>query len=103
MCGINLAFGKSTIEKMNQILKHRGIRSSVCHLNKDLYLGHVRLPIQGLHESNDHPQFYQQWTGAFVGEIFNYKTIDEDAVSDLPVLLKEFADTSKTLLFIYWA
>ena len=86
MCGINLAYCRENIEKMNEAIAFRGIRSTVTELNSDFFLGHVRLPIQGLSEEFDHPLRYKQWTSSFVGEIFNYKDLDISAKSDLPVL-----------------
>lgn len=90
MCGINVCFGEENINRMNTILGHRGIRSTYKHLDNDLFLGHVRLPIQGVHPLHDHPEEFMNFIGAFVGEIFNYKEINPDAKSDLPVLLQQF-------------
>jgi len=92
MCGINLCYGEENAKKMNAAIGHRGIRSRVQNLFGDLYLGHVRLPIQGLNKSNDHPVAYKNYIGAFVGEIYNYKELCEGIYSsDLPVLLEEFS------------
>jgi len=75
---------------MNSLLGHRGIRSNIKQLTKDLYLGHVRLPIQGLSKDDDHPMTYSDLIGAFVGEIFNFKDISPSSTTDLPLLLSMF-------------
>lgn len=90
MCGINLCFGEKNIDLMNSLLDHRGIRSNKEELTNDLFLGHVRLPIQGLSTQDDHPITYHNITGAFVGEIYNYKEMSASASSDLPILLLMF-------------
>lgn len=87
MCGINLCFGEANVKLMNSILDHRGIRSKYEELTNDLFLGHVRLPIQGLSMKEDHPMTIGMLTGAFVGEIFNYKDYDAESKTDLPLLL----------------
>jgi len=75
---------------MNKLLAHRGIRETHVELEKGIFLGHVRLPIQGLGECFDHPYTFGPITGAFVGEIFNYNSIDSRAKSDLPVLIHSY-------------
>lgn len=91
MCGINLAFGKDNVEYMNDIIGCRGIRSKVKQLgNTGMYLGHVRLPIQGVDEEHDHPQQYKNIIGAHVGEVFNYKKFG-DQQSDLPIILRGYS------------
>lgn len=91
MCGINLTNSQAKIEVMNAALSHRGIRSKYVKLPfSDLYLGHVRLPIQGLSPKYDHPLTIDSLTGAFVGEIFNFKDFSLHAESDLPILLEMF-------------
>lgn len=87
MCGINLTIGRNKTELMNAALGHRGVRSNVVEFGEGIYLGHVRLPIQGLDKEHDHPKTVGDLTGAFVGEIFNYKEILPSAKTDLPVLL----------------
>jgi len=87
MCGISLCFGEANVDLMNSLLSHRGIRSTTEHLTNNLYLGHVRLPIQGLSKQHDHPITYKGLTGAFVGEIFNFHELSPSAQTDLPVML----------------
>lgn len=87
MCGISLCFGEANVELMNAMLDHRGIRSATHRLTDNMYLGHVRLPIQGLSEQDDHPIIYKGLTGAFVGEIFNFRELSASASSDLQVML----------------
>ena len=94
MCGINLCFGESNVKLMNSLLSHRGIRSKYEHLSNDLFLGHVRLPIQGLSEKDDHPKTNNNLTGAFVGEIYNFRQFDPSARTDLSVLLSKLGGTS---------
>jgi asparagine synthase (glutamine-hydrolysing) len=94
MCGINILFNSdpeaaSQILRMNEDLSHRGLRKKVrSYFGGRVMLGHVRLPIQGLSDRWDHPQSWMQWDGAFVGEVFNFKELDPEAESDLPVMLK---------------
>jgi asparagine synthase (glutamine-hydrolysing) len=97
MCGLNLILGNSRNPKdlrlLNKGLAHRGLpgRSTLnSYFGGRVQLGHVRLPIQGLDSENDHPQQYGNLVGAFVGEIFNFRTFYPGASSDLPVILKEF-------------
>lgn len=92
MCGINLTFGEDEIRQMNRALWHRGYRLNHKKLKNNLYLGHVRLPIQGLDPINDHPITDGRYTTAMVGEIFNYKELDPTANSDLPVFLKYYKE-----------
>lgn len=87
MCGINLCFGEANVKHMNFLLGHRGIRSKYQELTNNLFLGHVRLPIQGLSKEDDHPLSTDVLTGAFVGEIFNYKEMSPSSRTDLPVIL----------------
>jgi len=87
LCGISLCFGEANVDLMNSLLGHRGIRSTTEHLGNNLYLGHVRLPIQGLSKHEDHPITYKGFTGAFVGEIFNFKELSPESKTDLPVML----------------
>jgi len=94
MCGINLLFNSdleaaSQILRMNEDLSHRGIRKKIkSYFNGKVWLGHVRLPIQGLSSRWDHPQSCGRWDAAFVGEVFNFRELDPEAESDLPVMLK---------------
>ena len=85
MCGINFSFDETKLPLMNEKISHRGIRSKVKGK-----LGHVRLPIQGLSNRFDGPYDYGKWRIAYVGEIYNYKSIDETANSDIEVLAKEW-------------
>lgn len=87
MCGINAVWGRdpTMIERMNQALKHRGVRARALSLG-DLAIGHVRLPIQGLSEDFDQPQAFGDEVWAFVGEVFNFRAMDHEAETDLPVL-----------------
>lgn len=90
MCGINLCFGEEDVKLMNSQIDHRGVRSNYQRLAGKLFLGHVRLPIQGLSKEYDHPRRYDDLLGAFVGEIYNYKDLDPEAETDLDVLLSYY-------------
>jgi len=105
MCGINLLFGEnSEIERMNQLLHRRGVRASVAELSEDLFLGHVRLPIQGLDKKYDHPLSFKSWVGAMVGEIFNYKDLTPHENTDLmTVLMNENQPEGYALFDGFWS
>jgi len=77
---------------MNETLRHRGIRSSYKKLNdNDLYLGHTRLPIQGVDKRYDQPSVYGNYTAAMVGELFNFRAMDPSARTDLSVLMDQYS------------
>ena len=89
MCGINLYLGddETVIHKMNLRLLHRGLPGRDNTYSSDgIYLGHVRLPIQGLDEEYDQPYRNGKWIFCFAGEIFNYKEINSKAQSDIEVV-----------------
>jgi len=91
MCGINLLFDddEHTMNWMIARMGQRGTRHTIRSYFKDrLWLGHMRLPIQGLGEEWDHPLSLGKWDGAMVGELFNFKELEPTAQSDLPVALK---------------
>jgi len=90
MCGISFAFQNDLAEHITRSTSHRGVRHKIRRLAKNAFIGHNRLPIQGLDSSQDHPQQFGSLTGAFVGEIFNFREFSPDAKSDLPVLLEQF-------------
>lgn len=98
MCGINLILGGTNrdlekITAMNEAISHRGLpgRSTITSYFDDrIWLGHIRLPIQGLSEDYDQPMSFRNLDGAFVGEIFNFRSFEPEAATDLPIILKQF-------------
>jgi len=104
VCGINVVWGRdpAIIERMNKALSHRGVRSRVLNLG-DLAIGHVRLPIQGLSEDFDQPQVFDNEVWAFVGEVFNFRSIDHEAETDLPVLRTLTRDGQLELADGFWS
>ena len=98
MCGINLLLesprGDNDILEMNSVLSHRGLpgRSSITAFYNDrVKIGHVRLPIQGLSTDCDQPIFMGDLVGAFVGEVFNFRSFNPGAATDLPVILEQYS------------
>lgn len=87
MCGINFTMVPNMVEKMNNAISHRGIRSRTLS-HKDYHLGHVRLPIQGVSQQFDQPWETDDHIFLFAGEIFNYKQLMPEAESDIQVLVK---------------
>ncbi|MCK5017392.1 MAG: hypothetical protein KAS32_10030, partial [Candidatus Peribacteraceae bacterium] len=84
MCGINLCYGESNINKMNDSLADNSLRSNYVKLdNSDMYLGRVRLHAMGANKKHDQPIARGNYIGAMIGEIFNYKKIDPTAKTDL--------------------
>lgn len=90
MCGINLSYGKENIIRMNQLLGHRGIRAKYVELKDDFYIGHVRLPIQGVNQRWDQPLEGAGITGALVGEVLNFHEFGYSNENDLPTIMGEF-------------
>ena len=109
MCGLNLAFTPSPgiVERMNAKMSYRGVRSdSKSYFGGSVHLGHVRLPIQGLSSKHDHPISLGEWDAAMVGEVFNYKSFDKGAKTDLPVVLRRWKELGPGSLMDYdgfWA
>jgi len=85
MCGLNFTMLPGIVDDMNKAISHRGIRSSSKEVD-GAYLGHVRLPIVGLDKKFDQPYEYKGWTILFVGEIYNYEGLNNQAESDIEVL-----------------
>jgi asparagine synthase (glutamine-hydrolysing) len=97
MCGINISYGqkkadRDAVNRMNEAIAHRGLPGNTAtYVDKNISLGHVRLPIQGLSDEFRQPYRYKQWIFAFVGEIFNFKKLYSDAKSDVQVLAWHWA------------
>jgi asparagine synthase (glutamine-hydrolysing) len=92
MCGLNVLFNddEESMLKMNGRLAHRGRRSAVRRYWKSVYLGHVRLPIQGLNPCYDHPMSYKKYDAAMVGEVLNFRDFDQRAATDTSVVLQRW-------------
>lgn len=95
MCGLNVLFARdeTIVTQMNRAMAHRGVRSRV-QVVGGVTLGHVRLPIQDTSEESDQPMLVKKVTGnheawvIYVGEMFNFREFDLNAVTDLPALYK---------------
>lgn len=103
MCGICGVYEKNRdnralVERMNEILAHRGPDASSVYQSGDLCLGHRRLSIIDL-ATGDQPMFNAEKTLAIVynGEIYNYRELREELLqkgarfatrSDTEVILK---------------
>jgi asparagine synthase (glutamine-hydrolysing) len=73
--------------------RHRGFRSTTTsYFDGSVWLSHVRLPIQGTSEDDDHPITYRDFDGAMVGEVLNFRDFDPDATTDLRVVLRRWAE-----------
>lgn len=96
MCGINLTFTNDpdVMLNMNLAMSSRGTRMHIdCYPlsnGKSLSLGHVRLPIQGIGPEHDQPVETDRYIYMFVGEFLNFRDIDPDAQSDLPVFINMY-------------
>ena len=94
MCGIFFVPGFSNLSPQEQAwcrrassrMSHRGMRTSVAVYDGDLYV-HRRLPIGDVNESGDH---LKDQPAMFVGEIFNFKSINPEATHDVDVLMNVF-------------
>lgn len=91
----------SLVERMTEVLDHRGPDARATWCNDNVALGHTRLSIIDLHEGANQP-FVDETSGliiVFNGEIYNYKEIREtlkqeghifNTESDTEVLLKAY-------------
>lgn len=85
MCWINWIISKSNIskqdlEKMNQVIKHRWPDDSWIFIDKNIWLGQVRLSIIDLSDAWHQPMFYNKnlWASS---ENFNKKNIENSEIA----------------------
>ena len=86
MCGIsgiinllNQPVELSLIEKMTDIINHRGPNGSGYYFGKNIAFGHRRLSIIDLSDAGNQPMFYKEkYVIIFNGEIYNYLEIKEE-------------------------
>jgi len=78
---------------MQSEITHRGIRQNQVEVTTDCWLGHTRLPIQGLDSKWDHP-FINKKGNIFsgVGEFFDFreKPGESEAENDFDVFIKYY-------------
>lgn len=109
MCGFsgiisNEKTGKNYIDVFNKsinLLQHRGPDYTGIYQNAGIYLGHKRLTIIDNNISSNQPIFDEtkKWIIVFNGEIYNYKSLYNDYLSDNKYVNKN-SDTS-VLLYLY--
>jgi asparagine synthetase B (glutamine-hydrolysing) len=82
MCGFNILFNsryldiQATLGRMDQVLKHRGIRTkTVKYFRDSVAISHHRLPIVGLDPKWDHPYEAGSFDIGFVGELYNARDL----------------------------
>lgn len=93
MCGIVLGINlsKNRISEMLNTMRHRGFEETISIVEDgNIVVGHIRLPIQGLDRQFDQPYLEKNSMSWMVGELFNFRSFDPSAKSDLPVLAKRF-------------
>jgi asparagine synthase (glutamine-hydrolysing) len=70
-----------------ELMNYRGLSGRMKVVAEhDMVLGHVRLPIMNLSRAADQPMRVDDHLVAHVGEIFNYRDFEHDAISDTVVL-----------------
>lgn len=72
MCGIIIARNQSDCEKGLDTMSHRGTTQRITRIHNDLFIGHVRLPINGLGDEYDHPYAIGYNLYWMVGEYYDY-------------------------------
>lgn len=107
MCGIvgkiNLNKEKvkrEEIERMLQILRHRGPDGSNVYLDRNIGLGHVLLKIQDLTNDSIQPFKFENYILVYNGEIYNYKDLREDLIKK-GYLFKTDGDTEVLIKYIH--
>ncbi|UKN02078.1 asparagine synthase (glutamine-hydrolyzing) [Paracrocinitomix mangrovi] len=109
MCGINgiYKFGKAVndeglIQKMNQVIIHRGPDAEGIYTDEFIQLGHRRLSIIDVEERSNQPFENERYVLVFNGEIYNYKEIRSSidnynfvTDSDTEVILAAYAKWGK--------
>lgn len=99
MCGISGFNWKDAkkVEKMVDILSHRGPDANGVHVDEDISLGHNRLSIIDLSSSANQPMFDNDKTLTIVfnGEIYNFRELKEELKNDY--IFKTKSDTEVIL------
>lgn len=82
MCGIvgkvnlnNKIVENDEIQKMIDVIRHRGPDGNGIYINENIGFGHVLLKIQDLSNCSVQPYKYDNLVMAFNGEIYNYKEL----------------------------
>ena len=89
MCGINghLSFNNnpdiSLVQKMNNILEHRGPDANAVWYDERIALGHTRLSIIDLSEKSNQPFVKNNFVIVFNGEIYNYKELKSSQLKEV--------------------
>jgi asparagine synthetase B (glutamine-hydrolysing) len=93
MCGLNVVINgdEDLLEEMMRWTEHRGLRSTRKEVDDGVWVGHHRLPIQGLDPQWDHPLTYDNLVIAGVGEFFNFRDIESEAENDFDVFARLFS------------
>ncbi len=100
MCGLIYARGmkRDVALKMLDAIAHRGVRSHLKEVEGG-WLGHARLPVQGLDERYDQPYPTEEGgTMAFVGELYDFREVVPHAVCDATVVADLWAEAGTRLL-----
>ena len=109
MCGITGYIGKKKlpqkrIQKVNEILKHRGPDGQGSYLNNhsnnSIALIHQRLSIIDLKQRSDQPFHYKDTVLIFNGEIYNYLELRKD-LEGLGHIFKTQSDTEVLIHSLY--
>jgi asparagine synthase (glutamine-hydrolysing) len=73
---ITIGLPKEVIHIMNRVSRHRGTEDPIVqHCSERMYMGHIRLPIQGLSSDYAQPYETEKLVMCYVGELFNIKEI----------------------------
>lgn len=112
MCGIagywslnNTKTDSHLINTMAQAIEHRGPDDIGVFLDDGLALGHTRLSIHDLSSSGHQPMFTssQRWVIVFNGEIYNYRELREELLTETNYQFHSESDTEVLLNAIeYW-
>ena len=113
MCGIagaigtNINISTTNIEKLNQVIKHRGPDFQNYLINKNFFFYHARLSIIDLRNISNQPMFSsdKKLLIIFNGEIYNYielknkiKNYEFKTNSDTEVILAAYKKWGKNCL-----
>lgn len=111
MCGIagiiskqNSKIDKEEIQKMNDVMAHRGPDSEGIYLDHNIALGHRRLSIVDLSDSGSQPMMShdERFVLVFNGEIYNYIELKEQLQREGAVFYTE-TDTEVIIeAYRYW-
>jgi asparagine synthase (glutamine-hydrolysing) len=112
MCGIASIISKAgksicaeDLEKMNQMVIHRGPDDGGVFLDGSLGLGHRRLSIIDLSKDGHQPMIEDKLVLVYNGEIYNYKEIREELIglgynffteTDTEVIIKSYKEWGET-------